>query len=115
MTWMEEIVKLASEYGILIILAAVFIWRSMKTDKTNTEVLISLQASVVMYSETLAILRQESANTQTSLSIIQNTLATNNQAMERHDSRAEYINVDVRETLGLVKVLMKIHEEPLDR
>ena len=112
---MAEIIKIGAEYGVLILIAAVFVWRAMKGDKTNTEILISMQANQIMSSEALAILRQESANTQTLLSIIQNTLASNNQAMERHDNRAEFINVDVREILSLVKVLMKIHEEPQDR
>ena len=108
---MEEIIKLIGDYGILIILAAVFIFRTLKTDKTNTELLHQINADHKTNNETVSILRQESTNTQTALSIIQNTLASHTLALDRHDGRAENINEKLREALTLLQTELKQHEE----
>jgi hypothetical protein len=100
---MEEILKHIADYGLAFVLAAIFIWRSLKSDKANAEILRELQANVKLQTDTLNVLRQESSNTHTSLSIIQNTIAGNTQAQERHDQRAEHMNTDIRATLELTR------------
>lgn len=100
---MEEVLKYIADYGLAFVLAAIFIWRSLKTDKVNTDILCELKSNSILQTNALNIVQQESINTQTSLSIIQNTIAGNTQSLDRHDKRAEHMNNDVIKILEIVR------------
>lgn len=91
-----EIVKALSDNGILIIIAAVFIWNTITVQK-------ELQKNIQSQSSILESLKTTCENTATALNIIQNTIASsvaaldnNTEILKRHDQRSEYMNGDIR-------------------
>jgi len=106
---MEEIIKMAGEYGVLFVIAALFIWEKISHGKIVENVLKELQATSKLNSTALESMmaaidgmRRTSENTATALSIIQNTLANLMQSLERHDQRSEHINKDVRAIIAVM-------------
>jgi len=100
---MEETVKHIGEYGVLIVIAAAFIWDKIQFSRTTGDILRELQTSIKMQTHILEALQQTCNNLTTALSIIQNTLATNTSALDRHDKRVEYMNKDLIEILTLIR------------
>ena len=100
---MEDTIKYMAEYGILFVIAAVFIWDKITNAKMTENILKELQAGAKLQSSTLESLRHTCDNQTTALSIIQNTLSANTQSLERHDKRAEFMNTDVREMVTILK------------
>ena len=82
---MQEIIKYITELGILVVLAALFIWRSIKTDARNSELLAELHKSGKLHSDMLKVLSDESANTQAAQTMLQKTIETNRDILEHHD------------------------------
>jgi len=95
--------KLVAEYGILLAIAAVFIWDKVIASKNMSTVLGELKASVKVQNGILEGMKSTAENTTTALNIIQNTMANTNQLLERHDKRSEYMNNDMREVTTLIK------------
>ena len=100
---MDEILKMISEFGILIVIAAVFIWNSVTHNKTTESILQDLQMAMTLQVGILENLKHTCENQSTALNIIQNTLSANTQSLERHDKRAEFMNNDVREILTILR------------
>jgi len=115
---MTEIVKTIMEYGILLVIAGVFLWDKVTISKSTVTILSRLESQAGLLGKTLDGLHHSvegvhtsNENTSTALNIIQNTLASNlqdiagiNQALERHDKRAEYMNTDVRAILDILRI-----------
>jgi len=101
---MEDILKIIGEYGILIVIAAVFIWDKIANTKTTEKMLKELEAGSKVQTSILENLRHTCENQSTALNIIQHTLAMNTTSLERHDKRSEYMNTDVREICTLLRV-----------
>jgi len=101
---MEDILKIIGEYGILIVIAAVFIWDKVANTKTTENILKELEAGSKVQTSILENLRHTCENQSIALSIIQNSLAMNTTSLERHDKRSEYMNADVREICTLLRV-----------
>ena len=99
---MDDILKLFSEYGILIVIAAVFIWDKLVNAKQADNILKELQEYAKLQGSTLQNLDHTCRNMETALSIIQSTLAANTQSLERHDKRSEYMNNDIREIVTIL-------------
>ena len=114
---MPEIISTLMEYGILLVIAAVFLWDKITISKSTVTILSRLETQAELLSKTLDGLHQSldglhkaTENTSTALNIIQNTLALNSTKLEnnstdieRHDKRAEYMNNDIRVILDLLK------------
>ena len=92
-----ENIKLIGEYGIFVVIAAVFIWDKISVSKVMVSILNELQSNSKIQSDALENIRRSTENTTIALNIIQNTIASMSTNMERHDKRAEYINNDIRE------------------
>jgi len=101
---MEDILKIIGEYGILIVIAAVFIWDKVVNTKTTENILKKLETASELQTSILENLRHTCGNQTTALGIIQNSLAMNTTSLERHDKRSEYMNADVREICTLLRV-----------
>jgi len=107
---MNEYIKLIAENGVLLVIAAVFIWDKVTNAKTVTSILSDMQSSAKLQENTLINLHRAleslghaTENTTTALNIIQNTLANNMHSLERHDKRAEFMNSDLREVVTMLK------------
>ena len=106
---MEDILKLVAENGILVIIAAVFIWNTITSAKTTGEVLSELHTNAELQKGTLENLSRSGENMAVALNIIQSTLDTHTQLLnnnarsfERHDQRAEHMSSDVQRVLTLL-------------
>ena len=105
---MEEIAKYVAEYGILTVIAGVFIWDKIKNMQTTENILRELHQSSQLQGSTLESLRHTTENQTTLLGIINATLAADLEAMKRHDTRAEFMNNDVKVILELVKTTLEL-------
>jgi len=119
---MNDSVKLLTEYGVLVALAALFIWEKFQYSKTHGQVLSELNNSVKLQMAVLENLnvslngvKQSCDNTTMALNIINNTLPIIVSNLERHDKRAEFMNSDVREITALVRQRpCMVHDAPCD-
>ena len=75
----------------------------MNHSKTVEKILNEMQNSMVLQKDTLDGLRHTSENTTIALNIIQNSLASMAQSLERHDKRSEYMNNDLVEISATLK------------
>ena len=103
-------IKLLTEYGVLVAIAAVFIWEKFQYSKANSQVLTELSnssklqaASLESLNSSLASMKQSCDNTTMALNIISSTLSGMSNNFERHDKRADFTNTDVREIVSLVR------------
>jgi len=112
---MNETLKTLSEYGVLFVIAAVFIWDKVAHSRMIENILKELQTSARLQTSALESLRHMCENTTTALSIIQNTLAANTQSLERHDKRSEYMNNDIREICTMLKTRPCVNQTIEDR
>ena len=108
---MEEIVKVVGEYGILVMIAVVFVMDRVRTGKVQTDLLHQIDSDHKVVNEAIAVLRQESTNAQTLLNIINISLTGYTSALERHDSRAESINKDLQKAITLLEGQYAQHKE----
>ena len=116
---MEEIIKVISDVGVTVLIVALFAWRTLKSDKINSDLLNQIHADHItsddrqkITAETIELLRQEVNNTQLALTVNQ-TMTTNIVTiLERHDTRSEQIFGDMKSALAL---LQSKHEESQSR
>jgi len=107
---MDDIIRFVSEHGVLMAFALLFIWERIQWSKTHGQVLTELNSSIklqVIMLENLNVslngVKQSCDNTTMALNIINNTLPVITSNLERHDKRAEFMNVDIREIVSLVR------------
>jgi len=104
----QEMVQIITNYGILVVIAAIFIWDKVVNVKQTEKILSELQAASRMQTAAIESIRIASDNTATALQIIQNTLTATSTALERHDKRSEFMNSDLRD---LYTFIMKDNEQ----
>ena len=100
---MPEILSIIMESGILLIIAAVFIWDKITISKAMLATLARLETRAELQVQSLEGLARAAEATSAALSIAQTALSTLNGAMERHDKRAELMNADLRAASELLK------------
>ena len=100
---MLDFVSLVMEGGILIIIAAVFIWDKVTITKSMVSVLAKLEIHAGLQANALEGLHEATDNTSAALNIIQNTMATLIAAADRNDKRIDYMNNDIRSAIDLLK------------
>ena len=100
---MDSLIKMIAENGILIVIAVVFIWDKVVMSKNLSRMIVEIQVFTKIQADALTGIKLTSDNTATALGIIQNTLAGNNDLLNRHDIRAETINTHIDTALTLLK------------
>jgi septal ring factor EnvC (AmiA/AmiB activator) len=105
-----DIVKFLTEHSVMMMIVAMYIWDNARHSKTTVQVLTELRNSSTLQADSLksldaslATIRQSCDNTTMALTLINNTLPTVYNTLERHDKRSEYMNNDLREIATLVK------------
>ena len=99
---MTDTLKTVSDYGVLLVIAAVFIWDKIANARAIESVLKELQSASKLQSDTLRSLQHTSENTSTALQLLLNSLSGLTASLERHDKRSEFMNADIREICGLL-------------
>ena len=102
---MIETIRLVGESGILVALAALFIWEKIDHVKTVNKVLSELQETAKRQTALLESLKIIAESTRSALNIVQTTLTSLVQLLDRHDKRSESMHNDV------VKILENSRKE----
>lgn len=100
---MEKVIAAIAEYGVLVAIAAIFLWDKVTNGKLTSKILLELQESSRVQTKTLEAMSMNTKNTATALEIIQKTQTLQTQVFERHDKRAEYMNGDIKAILENVR------------
>jgi len=93
---MEALIKVISENGVLIIIAAAFIWDKISHSKTVENVLKELQSCIKLQDSMLAAIRDESLNRSNVLTYMQSTVDNITGIVQRNDKRTENMSNDIR-------------------
>jgi hypothetical protein len=88
---MEELIKLISETGVLILIAVAFIWDKITYAKTTDGMLREVQEKVRSQEAAIASARHSLEMLSSTLALIQNIIQENRQMLVNHDRRAEDI------------------------
>ena len=115
-----EAIKVISEYGILVVIAGLFIWEKFQYSKiignllSEIKITIAHQAGMLTSLEAaLLSIRASCDNTATALTIISHSLLDMKGLLERHDKRSEYINKDVRDSTIMLRMRPCMHTNEL--
>jgi hypothetical protein len=115
---MNETIKIISEYGVLIVIAAAFVWSSLvqgkKTEKVLSELLTSLvelRATEQSQNPALENLRQTCETLINNQNILLSTQNLHTQLLERHDKRAEDMGIEVREVVTMLRTRPCVQKE----
>ena len=100
---MDDVIRIAAEYGVLVMIAVVFVYDKLKTSKTIEQMLFELRESAKIQSAAIESMRHGSENQTTGLNIIQNSLATIRTSLEGYDKQFNYLDNNIRDIRTMLK------------
>jgi hypothetical protein len=99
---METTIKAISEYGVLIVIAGVFIWMVVTDRKASKQREEDTKKRDDKYNESLSLLSQSNENIAKSLDLLTRSMETNETLLRQHDERSIKMKEDIAEVRVLV-------------
>lgn len=96
---MTELIQFISDTGVLIVIAAVFIWDKVVNAKKTGELLQEISINTKLLKSMLDTITAAVNNTTTALNMVEMTQKGLVEDMSRHDKRAEFMNNDIKKIL----------------
>ena len=99
---MSETIKLIVDYGILMVIAGVFIWNTIQDRIDKKDATEKNEKRDTKYNESLQLLSQSNDNIASALNLLKTSTDTNNSLLKEHDERAIKICENIVEIKAMV-------------